>query len=321
MTVKWKWFAFFCAIALLFFYFYWKQETYRPEVEVAEVRLADIPITFSADGIVKGKEIQVSAKNAGYLQSIAVKEGVSVNQGELLFRLDDSEVLASLREAEANVRSAEIAISQAKENYFLSQENYRTRLERSKALLRAGEARLEQLLSGARQQEIARTEEALNVARVNMEEAGKHYERMKQPYENDAISKSELDVWESKYKAAQAEYESARHNLELIKSGAREEEIKEARAMVEAARADVRSAENLKKEIDIRRDDVRLAESRKLQAEAVASRIRAHLKDYTVYSPVGGRVLRLHFEGGEMITPGVLLKVNFTVWRQRGGSL
>ena len=58
-------------------------------------------------GRIEGHETDVSAKLGGKVKSVAVREGDDVHPGELLVRMDDSDLQAQLQGAKANVFQAQ----------------------------------------------------------------------------------------------------------------------------------------------------------------------------------------------------------------------
>ncbi len=65
----------------------------------------------------KGQQtVEIRSKIAGYIEQILVDEGAHVRKGQLLFRLNDNDLRASVRSAEAQVKVAEADIYSAQIN-------------------------------------------------------------------------------------------------------------------------------------------------------------------------------------------------------------
>ena len=85
-----------------------------PEVEgrIAEVERADITSRISAPGRVQAiSSVDISAEVPGRVIELAVEEGDSVVQGQLLLRLDDAQYKSRMRQAEAAARSASASLN------------------------------------------------------------------------------------------------------------------------------------------------------------------------------------------------------------------
>ena len=61
----------------------------------------------------------------------------------------------------------------------------------------------------------------VNLAKINLESIRLRYERQKQLYEANAVSRADFEATEQEYKTAQENYSSAEHQLDLRKKGKR----------------------------------------------------------------------------------------------------
>ena len=94
-----------------------------PEVDV---QLATATLTspsqanavLTASGyVVARRKAAVASKGTGTLVYLAVEEGDRVKKGQVIARLDDSDVMATLRRSRENLRVAEADLEDAKKNY------------------------------------------------------------------------------------------------------------------------------------------------------------------------------------------------------------
>ncbi len=67
--------------------------------------------------VVARRKAAVASKGTGTLVYLAVEEGDRVKKGQIIARLDDSDVMATLRRARENLRVAEADLDEAKKNY------------------------------------------------------------------------------------------------------------------------------------------------------------------------------------------------------------
>ncbi len=196
---------------------------------------------IKVSGNIEATEVDVGFKISGRIISRFYKEGDWVERGRILARLDA--------------------------------EDLRNRLEVAKATLASAQARLNRLLAGSRPEEIKAAEASLNQAKFDLENKETHYERMKLLFEKGVVPKEILDNAEAALKIARASLEKAKENYHLIKEGPRKEDIEEAKALVEQARASVKLNET-------------------------------QLSYTTLYSPISGVVLVSSGEIGEVVNPG-----------------
>ncbi|MGZ3534478.1 MAG: efflux RND transporter periplasmic adaptor subunit, partial [Thermodesulfobacteriota bacterium] len=186
-------------------------------------------------------EVDVGFKVSGRIIGRYFEEGDWVDQGKVLAKLDD--------------------------------EDLRNRLEVARATLSSNEARLSKLLAGSRPEEIRQAEANLNQAKSDLSNKEAHFERMKLLLERGVVPRDTLDSAEAAYKMAKAASQAALENYLLVKEGPRKEDIDDARAQVEQARASVKLNET-------------------------------QLSYTTLYSPITGVVLVRSGEVGEVVNPG-----------------
>lgn len=192
-------------------------------------------------GNIEAQEVNIGFKISGKITSLTVQEGDWVEKGAIVGRLDDKD--------------------------------FRHRLELAQASLQTAEARLQKLLAGSRPEEIREAEASLHQAEFDMLNRKNQYERMKALFERGVIPRETLDNVETGYKMAQAQLRRAEEHYKLVKEGPRKEEIEEARAQVEQAKASLRLSES-------------------------------QLNDTLLFSPISGMVLVKSAEVGEVVNPG-----------------
>jgi len=144
----------------------------------------------------------------------------------------------------------------------------------SRALMHESEARLKELKAGSRLQDIEQGKASVRSADAELEKAKKDYDRYQSLYKNNAVSAQQVDSMKKSYEVALAQKQKAVEALSLVKEGPRKEDIK-------------------------------AAESRLNQAEAMVKTYEIRLKDSVIYSPVSGVILRKNNEVGETIAAGV----------------
>lgn len=81
------------------------------EARIAEVERGDITSRISAPGAVRAvSSVNISAEVPGRIVELAIAEGDSVVQGQLLLRLDDAQYKSRVEQAEAAYRSAQASL-------------------------------------------------------------------------------------------------------------------------------------------------------------------------------------------------------------------
>ncbi|HBE31504.1 MAG TPA: efflux transporter periplasmic adaptor subunit, partial [Cyanobacteria bacterium UBA11368] len=79
-------------------------QTTQSQILTASIEQKTLPITFSANGTVKPERtINVSPKTSGVLKELFVKEGDRVSAGQILARMDNSNLSGQLIQAQAQL--------------------------------------------------------------------------------------------------------------------------------------------------------------------------------------------------------------------------
>jgi len=162
-------------------------------------------------GNIEATEVAISFKIPGRLMERRFDEGQWVEKGEVIARLDDTDLKHQVNLARAN--------------------------------LAAAQARLKELLAGSRVQEIRQAGAALKQAEAEMQNKEQDLNRVLPLYEAGIASKKTRDDAATAYKIAQEAYQRAGENYALVKEGPRKEDIEAARAQAASAEASLKLAE------------------------------------------------------------------------------
>ena len=260
--------------------------------------------TIKVTGNIELTEVALSFKMPGKLSSVAIEEGDFVKKGTAVARLDDEELTRERDQARAALEAARSRLAQLEAAVRFGEEEVEGSIQRSRAELRRAEAVLKQLLAGSRRQEIEAARAALERAESGKVRAAKDWERARELFENEDISKAAFDEYRDRHESAEALWEQARQQYELIVEGPRKEEIEAARAQVESARAGLRLAEAGRLELEELRLRVGSGAAERDQAEARLALIEKRLEDTVIMSPMDGVVLVKAAEAGEVIAAG-----------------
>lgn len=163
--------------------------------------------TISASGNIEATNAVVSSRVTGQVIAIKCDEGSRVNEGDTVMIIDHDNLEIQLKQA-------------------VAAEN-------------AADAQLKLLREGARSEDIQQAEDAVKQSKINMDLAERDFNRMKQLYSSNTVTKKQFDDAQAKYELTQAQYNSAKENLKKMKNFARPEEIKQAQANLNRQKAAV----------------------------------------------------------------------------------
>jgi HlyD family secretion protein len=192
-------------------------------------------------GIIEITEVDVAFEVPGTIVQRYVEEGSLLDKGEPIARLDDRE--------------------------------YRLQVERVTAAKTAAEARYRLVLKGPRGQEIDQALAAAEAAEDELNTQQREFERIQSLYNTHVASRAELDRISAALSTVRAARDRARSQLDILKEGARAEEIEEARARLH-------------------------------EAEKALEIAQLNLSRCQLFAPITGRVLSKNREVGEMEPAG-----------------
>lgn len=222
------------------------------ETAVAEFGRIEIPITATGEAK-EARRVEVKSEASGRIEQITVEEGDLVEKGQVL-------VVLNPKDEQRNVNQRKAAVEQARANY----ERLKLAFERAKQELPLN---------------IAIAEHKVAQAKAAFDRANAEYRNKERLYEQGHAAELEFVVARSLMLAAQADWESAKGELEKLRRTG-PIAVEEARAMMEVAKAELDSAE----------EALREAEQR--------------LEKTVIKSPIAGRVVKIPVSEGWVISSG-----------------
>jgi len=244
-------------------------------------------------GNIEVTDSELSFKIAGRVVERPVDEGESVEEGQLVARLEDSDLAQETVLRRAELRAAQANLSELEAGYR------REEISQAEAVVERARFRLDELQAGSRPQEIAAAEAAVENARIAVDHLKTEYDRQARLLKGNTISQREFDRAKSEYERALAGLQEAEEKLKLVQEGPRREQIDQASAALAEARE---RWEMLKK--GPRRETIEQARARVEQAEAALGMAEIRLGYTSLTSPAGGVILSKNVEPGEFVAPG-----------------
>ncbi|NJR60569.1 MAG: efflux RND transporter periplasmic adaptor subunit [Cyanobacteria bacterium CRU_2_1] len=181
-------------------------------MQTTVVKRVTLPIAIAANGTVDPKQsTNVSPKTSGRLKRLVVDEGDTVEVGQILAYMDDSDLQGQLLSSQGQ--------------------------------LAAAEANLRKAIAGNRPQEVAQSQAQLKSAKASLRQAESDLRRNQQLYGEGAISAQTLDTVRTTRDTAQATVEATQQATALSQSGSRPEDIDQARAEVIQAQGALKTIE------------------------------------------------------------------------------
>lgn len=84
---------------------------------VTRVEVVDVPLTYVVPGsVVSDGRVDVSSRVVGFIEQLDVREGQKVARGDLLVRIDPSDIDEAIRQAQAGVRAGSEELADAEQD-------------------------------------------------------------------------------------------------------------------------------------------------------------------------------------------------------------
>ncbi|NIM06859.1 MAG: efflux RND transporter periplasmic adaptor subunit [Armatimonadetes bacterium] len=275
-----------------------------PEVSVATVRRGDLTDTLSATGVVEAVQVDVAPKIVGRVEVLLADEGDSVEEGQLIARLDAAELEAALSQYGAALRMAQAEVGRVETALEHERAASKARIDSAQAARKAAQANLQDLRAGARPQEIESARQEVEAAQAEEELAVSEFERMKSLFEGGAVSQAQVDAARARLARARAQLRTAQERLSLLEEGARKEQITSAEAALQAAEAEHAAALAAAGQVAVVERELESAKARAEQAEAAVSAAETALAETEINAPISGRVGRRYVDVGDLTGPG-----------------
>lgn len=195
--------------------------------------LNHMPDKIILSNSLEAKDVRVSSKVNGRISKVLIKEGDKVKKKQTLLELEGDEILAQLSQTQAACKAAE-------SEYI-------------------------DLVKGARPQEISEASAHTNKIKTLLEEAKikslnaeADFKRINELFKEGAVSKQTFDKYKTEKDVAEREIENyeqehikAEESENLIREGARKDQIKALKAQLEYSRAKVKELEKYVKELTV----------------------------------------------------------------------
>ncbi|MYF55797.1 HlyD family efflux transporter periplasmic adaptor subunit [Candidatus Poribacteria bacterium] len=338
-----------------------------PAVETATVARDNIDVKIDATGTIKPLNIvEISSKASGKILELRVDAGDYVEKDDIIAVIEKTYVEISLEQAEADLKATEARYQQAEIDIQLQQEQSEIQIRQSRESLAEAKKRLEQIKEQIRLEKIAnrrgvkdaenslkianlryklltsetvreetkkRAESSVTQEKVNLDLVKTEHERNEELFKQELISKASLDASQAQFRSAEARYQSAVEQLNLVEQPASEVELELAQADIKKAEFSLEVAKE-KIEAEASRDmDIELQQQRISQAEdglklsltnqkqidrkqrdlesAKASLKRSQgqrdlrqieFEDTIIKAPISGTILEKKVEEGQVIT-------------------
>ncbi len=234
--------------------------------------------SLQGSGTVEARNIRVGSKVGGRIEKVLVREGDTVQPGQILITFDDKELQAALEQSRAAAEK--------------SQRGFRPEeIAEARAAAAQAKAEYEQRKNGYRREDIAAAQADLDRAKADEVRSHVDFDRYDALAKKDLVSKQQRDTAEANWKVAAAQQQNAQNKFDELQSGYRPEEIASAEAHYRQTQATLGKYEH-----GNRREDIELA-------KAAYDYDEARYRERQVVAPSAATVEVLDVRPGDLIAP------------------
>ncbi len=274
-------------------------------VQVVTVRPREVPVTIEFTGSVRVEEtVEVAPEIPGRIDALLAEEGAEVKAGDILIRLDGEEHRLRVQQADKTLEAALKRKEQLLVAADLEKRSLTLGVSQAEEALKQVQAKARIVEVGARPQERDQVKALVELSKARVDAAGRELARMQALLAESAVPRQTFEQAEDAHKMAQAEYQSAVEQLELVNVGARVEDKEAMRAAVRQAESALEQARTALGRVDATRLEVEAAEVAIEQARIAADLARLQERRTEVPSPVSGRVEKLLVRAGTVVAAG-----------------
>jgi RND family efflux transporter MFP subunit len=286
-------------------------------VTVAPVRRQDVASTFEAVGSVTAPlSVQMSAQVSGRVEVLQVHEGDRIHKGQVLVRIDPSEVQAQVRQAQGAVTEAQHRLAQAQMTENPTDVSAVTQLQQEQAAVTSAQTDYDQADQDYRRQ-VASAQEVLadrqavvRSAQANLENAKAHYQRQLELLQKGFVAVQDADdartavgVQQANLDAAIADRDSAQAQLDIVKTTGKAA-IDDAKAKLDQARAALKFAQANLAQQPAYKQNLAALRAAVLEANENLKAAQARLTYTVLAAPFDGFVTGRFMDPGATATPG-----------------
>ena len=278
--------------------------------------------------VTAGEDTTIGSKQTNRVVAVFVKDGDSVTAGQLLATLDDTAAQAQLKQAQAQVATATASMASARSTLIQAMRNANIGPHKStiqvlnaQAQVRGAQRAYDKVVNGTRPEERRQSDAALASAKATLDLQEKQLARTKTLVEEGALPGQNLDQAQATYDQALAQYKSAQETVAIYKAGNRQEDIDTAKASLQSAQENLRTAQDQKKLDPLLKDQVDAAnaqvESTRAQLDSARAQIsiaQQTIGDTKIFAPFSGKV------SGKPIQAGTVAGSNTPIVRIIGGN-
>ncbi len=258
------------------------------------VEAQDFTLRISGSGEVEAvKSVNLSPKTSGILEKLYVGQGDRVRKGQKLAQMESEQLKAQLLQAQADLKQAQARLDEAKAG------NRTEEINQAQARLTQAQARLDEAKAG-NPNEIEQAKAQVEIARSQLDLAQERVKRNSSLFQQGAISQDQFNQVQTEARSAQATLTEAQQRLEQLQNtkNSNSPAIEQLRASVQEAEFSLQQLRN-----GTRIEEITQLEAAVEAAQAQVQTAQIQLEDTVIKAPFSGIVSQGYATEGGFVTP------------------
>jgi HlyD family secretion protein len=248
---------------------------------------------LKVSGNIETTEVEMSFKIPGRVEKRFVDEGEMVEKGRPIAELEDADLQQDVAQRTAELAAAKSLLDELREG------SRKQEIEAAEAAMQKAKFTMDDMQAGPRAQELASAEAEVRAATAERDRADAAFKRAQELVGGGAVSKDQYDLTKSTFEVATQRLHDADEKSKLLKAGYRENQIKAAEAAYQQAKWQY----DMIKE-GPRRQEIEQADAKVHQIKAALKLAETRLGYAKIVAPMTGMVLSKNIEPGEYVAAG-----------------
>jgi HlyD family secretion protein len=264
------------------------------------VEAKSVTVRITASGKVQPlQSVNISPKSPGLLAELNVEQGQKIEKGQIIARMDNSEIKMRILQYKANLEQAKAQLAESQAGSRPEE------IAQAKARIAQAQAQLTIIRDGNRLQEIQQGQAQIDSAKASLQLAQSRLKRYQDLAKNGAISQDSLEQYISENRRAKANLEEAQRRFSLLKIGNRSEDIQKQQAIVNQEREALKKLENGNRPEEIARFKAAV-----VSVEAQLKQQQVQLEDTIIRAPFSGIITQRYATIGAYVSPAISASSN-----------
>ncbi len=273
-------------------------------VQVASVQVGTIARRVAVTGnIVALQDVSLAARVSARVTAVTVREGDHVRVGQVLVQQDTTDLVSTVRQAQANVQNTQAQLAQAQTNYQIQVAQAKQNILTARAQVAAAQYNYSKVKQGSRPQQVLQGQAAVDQAKANLDNAAITLKRNQSLFAQGAIARADLDTAQTTYTVNLQTYNNAKAGLSLTRAGSYPQDIAYALEQVREQQANLANQVSNEQQVLVRKQQIQAAQAAVAQAQAAVRFDQQQVRYASIVSPIDGIVAARQTEPGQIATP------------------